>query len=103
LSLDDFGTGYSSLSLLKRLPVGALKVDRSFVSGLGQSPEDDQIVTGVIGLALALGFIVVAEGVETVEQADALRRLGCHYGQGYLWAPAVPADDLLATIASFEG
>ena len=98
LALDDFGTGYSSLSFLKRLPVNALKIDQSFVAGLGRSVEDDQIVTGVISLALALGFHVVAEGVETAEQAEFLRALGCQFGQGFLWSPAVPAVDVLATI-----
>lgn len=102
LSLDDFGTGYSSLSLLKRLPVEALKIDRSFVTGLGQSDNDDRIVTGVVSLGLVLGFRVVAEGVETREQAAVLRDLGCQFGQGYLWSPAVPAADLLATIAGIE-
>lgn len=102
LSLDDFGTGYSSLSLLKRLPVGALKIDRGFVRGLGSSPDDEQIVSGVLGLALALGFDVVGEGVETPAQAEFLRRIGCHYAQGYLWSAAVPADGLLDTIEEIE-
>ena len=102
LSLDDFGTGYSSLSLLKRLPVQALKIDRSFVMGLGRSDDDERIVTGVVSLALVLGFRVVAEGVETSVQMNALRSLGCQLGQGYLWSPAVPAHDLLATIAGIE-
>ncbi len=102
LSLDDFGTGYSSLSFLKRLPVSALKIDRSFVMGLGGDEADDRIVTGVVHLGLALGFHLVAEGVETTAQAEQLRRLGCQYGQGFLWSPAVPADDLFATIDRIE-
>jgi len=103
LSLDDFGTGYSSLSFLKRLPVAALKVDRSFVSGLGRSSEDDQIVTGVVGLALALGLVVVGEGIESPEQARRLAEMGCGFAQGYLWSPAVPAAELPAVIARIEG
>jgi len=102
ISLDDFGTGYSSLSFLKRLPVGGLKIDRSFVSGLGLVAEDDQIVAGVLGLALALGFYTVGEGVETELQADRLRALGCRFGQGFLWSPAVPANDLLTAIGRIE-
>ena len=102
LSLDDFGTGYSSLSLLKRLPVTALKIDQSFVSGLGGSVDDEQIVTGVVQLALALGFEVIGEGVETPDQAERLRQLGCQLAQGFLWSKAVPADDLLETIRHIE-
>lgn len=103
MSLDDFGTGYSSLSLLKRLPVAAIKIDRSFVSGLGQSSDDDRIVTGVINLGSALGYRIVAEGVETEDQASMLRDLGCGVAQGYLWSPAVPAGDLLGVIDRIEG
>ncbi len=102
LSLDDFGTGYSSLSLLKRLPVDGLKLDRSFVSGLGESSQDDKIVTALVELAHAMGFFVVGEGVETQAQADKLRAAGCHHGQGYLWSPAVPADQLKSTVARIE-
>ncbi|MFN8051374.1 MAG: EAL domain-containing protein [Acidimicrobiales bacterium] len=102
LSLDDFGTGYSSLSLLKRLPVTALKIDKSFVSGLGASADDEEIVQGVIGLANGLGFHVVGEGVETPSQARLLTALGCQFGQGYLWSPAVPADQVLAVIGRIE-
>jgi predicted signal transduction protein with EAL and GGDEF domain len=101
VSLDDFGTGYSSLSVLQRLPVDGLKIDRSFVSGLGGSDEG-RIVTGVVQLGLALDLHVVAEGVEAPQQLDFLRQAGCEFGQGYLWSPAVPADRLLATIADIE-
>jgi EAL domain-containing protein (putative c-di-GMP-specific phosphodiesterase class I) len=102
LSLDDFGTGYSPLTFLKRLPVGALKIDRSFVDGLGRDTSDDRIVVGVIQLGLALGFRLVAEGVETAEQADRLRRMGCQMGQGFLWSPAVRAEELGPTICRIE-
>jgi diguanylate cyclase (GGDEF)-like protein/PAS domain S-box-containing protein len=94
LAIDDFGTGYSSLMYLKRFPVDVLKVDRSFVSGLGRDLEDSAIVASVIGLARAVGIVAVAEGVETAEQLAALQELGCEYGQGYLWSRPVPAAEL---------
>jgi diguanylate cyclase (GGDEF)-like protein/PAS domain S-box-containing protein len=91
ISVDDFGTGYSSLLYLKRFPVDILKVDRSFVEGLGTDPEDSAIVAGVVGLARTLGLTTVAEGVETEKQLEALRDLGCEFGQGFLWArPQAP-------------
>ncbi|GAC1312979.1 MAG: hypothetical protein NVSMB12_03980 [Acidimicrobiales bacterium] len=93
LAIDDFGTGYSSLLYLKRFPVDALKIDRTFVDGLGVDPEDSAIVTSIVSLAAAVGIVAVAEGVETVVQLRELERLGCHYGQGYLWArPELAAD-----------
>jgi len=87
--LDDFGTGYSSLSYLQRLPVDALKIDRSFVSALGQE-DAGVMLRAIIDLAHNLGKHVVAEGIETQEQAAALRMLGCEYGQGFYFAQ--PAD-----------
>ncbi len=101
LSLDDFGTGYSPLTALRDLPITAIKLDRTFVAGLG-SERGDNLAAGVIQLALAVGVHVVAEGVETQEQADRLREMGCRWGQGYLWSPAVPGSDVLATIARME-
>ena len=102
LALDDFGTGYSSLSFLRQLPVSIVKVDQSFVAGLGQRREDDLIVAGVISMAHALGHSVTAEGIETTAQLDSLRGLGCRYGQGFLWSRAVPRSELALTIATIE-
>jgi diguanylate cyclase (GGDEF)-like protein/PAS domain S-box-containing protein len=99
LSLDDFGTGYASLSYLRRFPVDGLKIDRSFVRGLGEDPQDTAIVEAVIALARALGRSVTAEGVERPVQIEQLRSLGCQTGQGYHFArPLEPAaiDALLA-------
>jgi EAL domain-containing protein (putative c-di-GMP-specific phosphodiesterase class I) len=98
VAIDDFGTGYSSLLYLKRYPIHALKVDRSFVAGLGVADDDDAIVASVVGLAKAVGAVCIAEGVETAEQHAALRALGCDYAQGYLFSPPVPARDLPAAL-----
>jgi diguanylate cyclase (GGDEF)-like protein len=93
LSLDDFGTGYSSLSYLSTLPVDGLKIDRSFVSVMGSSRQSLMLARSVVQLALALDLRTIAEGVETSEQADLLKGMGCDYAQGYLWAPPLaPAE-----------
>ncbi len=91
LSVDDFGTGYSSLTYLRRFPVEAIKVDRSFVSGLGIEKEDSTIVEAVVRLGQSLGLNVVAEGIESPLQLSRLRELGCDRGQGYLFGRARPA------------
>jgi diguanylate cyclase (GGDEF)-like protein/PAS domain S-box-containing protein len=92
LSVDDFGTGYSSMAYLRRFPVEALKVDRTFVDGIGRETEATAICTAVVSLAHALGMRAVAEGVETAEQVATLRTLGCELAQGYLFAKPGPAD-----------
>jgi EAL domain-containing protein (putative c-di-GMP-specific phosphodiesterase class I) len=92
LSVDDFGTGYSSLTYLKRFPVESIKIDRSFVSGLGIEAEDTTIVEAVIRLGQALGLNVVAEGIESPLQLGRLRELGCDRGQGYLFGRPRPAN-----------
>ncbi len=92
VALDDFGTGYSSLGLLSKLPVDLVKIDRSFITGLPQDKASVTLVSSVIGLASAFGLKVVAEGVETQGQLDALREMGCDQSQGYLHSRPVPAD-----------
>ncbi|MEJ6005430.1 EAL domain-containing protein [Paucibacter sp. AS339] len=100
-ALDDFGTGYSTLTYLKRLPVNALKIDRSFVQNMLIDEQDSALVEGVIGLARTFECAVVAEGVESAAHARALLRLGCQQGQGNGIAPAMPAPDVLSWIEFF--
>jgi diguanylate cyclase (GGDEF)-like protein/PAS domain S-box-containing protein len=99
LAIDDFGTGYSSLSYLKSLPVDTLKIDRTFVDGLGQDSQDTAIVHSIVALADTLNLSVTAEGIETPAQQTELLRLGCARGQGYLFARPLPPADLDGLIA----
>ena len=94
LWLDDFGTGYSSLSYLRRFPLGGVKVDRSFIDGLGSSPEDAAIMRAIVEMCRALSLTVVAEGVETDTQLQQLRELGCEHAQGYLLCHPRPAAEI---------
>ncbi len=91
IALDDFGTGYSSLSYLHRLPIGVVKVDRSFVAELGKRNSALPLTRSIVGLARALDLSVVAEGVETEQQVEILTALGCDELQGWLYAPALDA------------
>ncbi len=98
LSIDDFGTGYSSLSYLHRFPTNTIKVDRSFVSRMGDGSEDAQIVQTIIMLGHNLGMDIVAEGVETAEQLARLRSLQCEYGQGFFFSKPLPAPEAEALL-----
>ncbi len=91
ISIDDFGTGYSSLAYLTTLPISELKIDRSFVRDLGDTPQSGAVVSAIIALARALGLRVIAEGVENVTQMEVLYNLGCHICQGFLFARPMPA------------
>ncbi len=99
VSFDDYGTGYASLSLLKRFPLACLKIDRSFVRELCTNAEDAAVVNAILYLAKNFELDVVAEGIETEEQEQMLRDLGCQYGQGFLFARPMPAADLRAALA----
>ena len=94
ITIDDFGTGWASLTYLKQFPVHALKIDQSFVAGVDHNPQDAAIARSIISLGNELDMVVVAEGVETVEQQTALESLGCSIGQGFLYGRPVPADEV---------
>jgi diguanylate cyclase (GGDEF)-like protein/PAS domain S-box-containing protein len=100
LAIDDFGTGYSSLAYLQRFPINVLKIDRSFTDGLGSDAGDTAIVTAIIAMAHSLRLHVVAEGVETAEQALFLKSHGCEAAQGYHFSKAVPPDQFMTLLDS---
>jgi diguanylate cyclase (GGDEF)-like protein len=103
VSIDDFGTGYSSLGRLRQLPVDQIKIDRSFVAGLGHSPDAEAIVCAVIRLARSLGLRVVAEGVETDAQCAFLREEGCDAAQGFHIARPMPPSDFATLLRESQG
>ena len=100
ISIDDFGTGYSSLSYLHRFPLDTLKIDRAFVNDMDKSENSRRIVRSVAHLALALEMNIVAEGIETKTQYEALREMGCQYGQGYYMAKPTTAEKTVELIES---
>ncbi|MEA2497632.1 MAG: hypothetical protein QOH26_37 [Actinomycetota bacterium] len=94
LAIDDFGTGYSSLSYLKRFPMDSLKIDRSFIDGLGTDPQDSSIAEAIVSLSHVLGLTATAEGVESADQVASLRALGCDLAQGFYFAAPLDPDDV---------
>lgn len=103
LSIDDFGTGYSSLSYLKRFPIDTIKIDRSFVKDLHQDTDDAAICAAILAMSQQLGLIVVAEGVETREQLEFLRRHKCDHIQGYICSKPLPASEFFALLLKLSG
>jgi diguanylate cyclase (GGDEF)-like protein len=101
ISVDDFGTGYSSLTFLQRVSVNELKIDRTFVASVLESPQAAALVRATIELARSLGLRTVAEGVESAAVADALAALGCEVAQGYRFGAAVPSDELPSVVSAF--
>ena len=95
LAIDDFGTGYSSLSYLRRFPMDVLKIDRSFTR---DACEDSALLQAIVAMGESLGLVLIAEGIEEPEQADALRALGCRLGQGFLFGRPVPAEELTGAL-----
>jgi sensor c-di-GMP phosphodiesterase-like protein len=91
--MDDFGTGFSSLGYLQNLPIDRIKIDRSFVKNLGTSDRAGTIAKMIVNLGNTLELTVIGEGIESCEQERILRDWGCHEGQGFLWSPAITADD----------
>ena len=102
VSVDDFGTGYSSMSYLRRFPIDKLKIDRGFINELLSRPDDVSIVKAIVSLAHSLQLKVVAEGVETPEQRELLKALGCDQYQGFCFSPAVPVAEFTALLRSSQ-
>ena len=100
ISVDDFGTGYSSLAYLKRFPLDTLKIDQAFVRELALDSDDFVITKAIIDLGHSLGLKIIAEGIETEDQLQILRQLGCNLGQGYYIQKACTAEEILAAFAS---
>jgi EAL domain-containing protein (putative c-di-GMP-specific phosphodiesterase class I) len=100
VSVDDFGTGYSSLQYLRRFPLDSLKIAKSFVDGVGGQSQDAAVARAIIELGTSFQLHVVAEGIERPEQHEHLQKLGCSYGQGFLFARPVPADQVEQLLAA---
>ena len=100
VSIDDFGTGYSSLGYLHSLPVDSLKIDRSFIQSMDGTPESLGLAPLIINIAHAMGMHVIAEGIETQQQLAQLKALQCDFGQGYLFAHPLPAQEAIALVAA---
>jgi EAL domain-containing protein (putative c-di-GMP-specific phosphodiesterase class I) len=94
IALDDFGTGYSGLGYLNSFPIDKIKIDRSFIKDLGTKPRSKELVRAAINIGHSLGLMTLAEGIETQEQLDILRALGCQQGQGFLFSPAIPSGQI---------
>ena len=98
VSIDDFGTGYSSLAHLKRFPLDVLKIDRFFVKDLPNAPANEALISSILALCKGLNLGTVAEGIETREQLESLRTLGCQIVQGYFISRPVPAEQIIALL-----
>ncbi len=98
ISMDDFGTGYSSLSYLRSFPFDKIKIDQSFVRGLGTNSDAQAIVRAIISLGVGLGVTITAEGVETETELNCLRAEGCHEGQGFLFSHARPNAEIVGLL-----
>jgi EAL domain-containing protein (putative c-di-GMP-specific phosphodiesterase class I) len=101
-ALDDFGTGYASLTYLRRLPAGLLKIDQTFVNDLSTDTDNQALLRGIMGLAVAFKRQVIAEGVETIAQGQMLLSIGCVLGQGFGIARPMPATDVPNWLASWQ-
>ncbi|WP_205520896.1 putative bifunctional diguanylate cyclase/phosphodiesterase [Propylenella binzhouense] len=99
ISMDDFGTGYCSLGYLRSFPFDKIKIDHSFIRDIGSQPDCEAIVRSIAWLGTSLGIVTTAEGVETAEQFDQLREMGCTEAQGFLFSPAIPAADVMGFVA----
>jgi EAL domain-containing protein (putative c-di-GMP-specific phosphodiesterase class I) len=100
LAIDDFGTGYSSLGYLRRFPIDVLKIDRSFINGVGQSAQESALTSAIVALADTLDLETVAEGIERPDQLEELKRMNCLLGQGFLFSPALAPAPLSAFLKS---
>jgi EAL domain-containing protein (putative c-di-GMP-specific phosphodiesterase class I) len=99
IAIDDFGTGYSSLGYLRRRPIDVVKIDKVFIDEMLDGPQQLALVTGIVSLAQSLGLTVVAEGIEKTEHRDALARLGCPLGQGFLYSSPVDGTEVLSQMS----